>query len=166
MPVRGDREVARALRELANQVAVPLGTASRFALQPTLKQAKANARALPLKEGTGTLAASLIIRQKPRTSKVNPTFQVGPNAGFQRATEFGPRRPVKYAHLVEFGTAPHFQPERGVTHPGAPPHPFLAPAYFTTREAVVKRFGQKLGPELEKRAAKLASQRPGRRPGT
>lgn len=157
MPVRGDKETARALRALQQQVAVPLAAASRFSLQPTLKTARSNVKALPLKESSGALAASLIIKQKPRTSKLNPTFQVGPNAGFQWGTEFGSRRPVRYAHLIEFGTAPHYQPGRGVTHPGTKPMPFLTPAYFATREEVVKRFGQKLGPELEKRAAKLAA---------
>ncbi|WP_147377676.1 HK97 gp10 family phage protein [Mesorhizobium waimense] len=144
------------MRELSRQIAVPLGATSRFALQPTLRAAKANVRALPLKESTGTLAASLVIKQKPRTSKVNPTFQVGPNAAVQRATQYGSRRPVRYAHLIEFGTAPHYQPERGAVHPGTRPMPFLTPAYFATREDVVKRFGQKIGPEMEKRAAKLA----------
>lgn len=155
MPVRGSRETARALRELSKQVAVPLASTSRFALQPTLRAAKSNAKAIPFKEDTGTLEASLVIKRKPRTSKVNPVFQVGPDSGYQRATQFGSRRPVKYAHLIEFGTAPHFQPGRGITHPGTAPHPFMTPAYFSTREEVVKRFGQKIGPEMEKRAAKL-----------
>lgn len=157
MPVRGDRAVAAALRELSRQVAVPLSATSRFALQPTLTQARANARALPLKEETGTLAASLTIKQKPRSSKLSPTTQVGPDASFERETAFGVRKPVKYAHLVEFGTAPHYQPGRGVTHPGSPPHPFLGPAYVSTRDQVVDRFGKKIGPEMEKRAAKLAA---------
>lgn len=155
MAVRGSRETAKALRELSKQVAVPLASTSRFALQPTLRAAKSNVKGLPLKESSGTLAASLVIKQKPRTSKINPVFQVGPDSGFQRATQFGSRRPVKYAHLVEFGTAPHYQPGRGVVHPGSAPHPFMAPAYFATREEVVKRFGKKIGPEMEKRAAKL-----------
>ncbi|TIV04335.1 MAG: hypothetical protein E5W04_03910 [Mesorhizobium sp.] len=155
MAVTGARETSRALRELSKQIGVPLGATSRFALQPTLKAARSNVRALPLKESTGTLAASLVIKQKPRTSKVNPTFQVGPDASVQRATQYGSRRPVRYAHLLEFGTAPHFQPERGVVHPGQRPMPWLTPAYFATREQVVKRFGDKIGPEMEKRAAKL-----------
>ena len=155
MPVRGSKETSRALRELSKQIGVPLAATSRFALQPTLKAARSNVKALPLKESSGALAASLVIKQKPRTSKVNPTFQVGPDSGFQRATQFGSRRPVKYAHLVEFGTAPHFQPGRGVVHPGTAPHPFMTPAYHSTKAEVVKRFGQKIGPEMEKRAAKL-----------
>lgn len=160
MPVRGDKETARALRALSQQVAVPLAATSRFALQPTLKAAKSNAKNIPSKEKTGTLAASLVIKQKSRTSKLNPTFQVGPDSGFQRDTPFGSRRPVRYAHLLEFGTAPHYQPGRGVVHPGSRPEPFLTPAYFATRDEVVKRFGDQIGPEMEKRAAKLANKVP------
>ncbi|RWN51388.1 MAG: HK97 gp10 family phage protein [Mesorhizobium sp.] len=155
MPVRGARETSRALRELAKVVSVPINATSRFALQPTLKAAKANVRALPLKERTGTLAASLVIKPKPRSSKLNPTFQVGPDASAKRGTQYGKRSPVRYAHLLEFGTAPHYQPKRGVVHPGARPYPFLTPAYFATRDEVVNRFGKKIGPEMEKRAAKL-----------
>jgi hypothetical protein len=157
MPVRGDKAVAAALRDLAKQISVPLATTSRFALQPTLKQAKANVRAQPFTESSGALAESLVIKRKPRSSKVNPTFQVGPDASFEKWTPFGFRRPVNYAHLDEFGTAPHFQPGRGVTHPGSPARPSLGPAYYSTREQVVDRFGKKLGPEMEKRAAKLAA---------
>lgn len=155
MPVRGDKETARALRALSQQVAVPLAATSRFALQPTLKAAKSNAKSLPTKEKTGTLAASLVIKKKSRSSKLNPITQVGPDSGFERETRFGTRKPVKYAHLIEFGTAPHYQPGRGVTHPGSAPKPFLTPAFHSTKAEVVKRFGAKIGPEMEKRAAKL-----------
>jgi hypothetical protein len=155
MPLKGARETAANLRELARFVTVPLNAASRFALAPTLSAAKRNARALPLKETTGSLAASLVIRREPKSPKVNPVHRVGPNADYERQTALGPRRPIKYAHLVEFGTAPHYQPGRGVMHPGTPPRPFLAPAFFSTRDDVVKRFGGRIGPEMEKRAAKL-----------
>jgi hypothetical protein len=40
-------------------------------------------------------------------------------------------------------------------HPGAAPKPFLTPAFHSTKEEVVKRFGERYGPEMEKRAAKL-----------
>ena len=151
MPVRGNRETARALRELARVVSVPLNAASRFALQPTLKTAKGKAAGLPYDDSTGALAASLTIKRKQRSSKLNPVHQVGPNSDFRK----NGRRPVSYAHLIEFGTAPHYQPGRGVTHPGTRPMPFLTPTYHATKEEVVKRFGQRMGPEMEKRAAKL-----------
>jgi HK97 gp10 family phage protein len=151
MTVRGSRETARALRDLANYVAVPLNAASRFALQPTVKAAKAKVQAIAFEDSTGALAASLTIRKKPRSSKLNPVHQVGPDSGFRKEG----RRPVSYAHLVEFGTAPHVQPKRGIVHPGTRPMPFMEPAYHATKEEVVKRFGQRMGPEMEKRAAKV-----------
>lgn len=154
MPVRGAREAASALRQLAQYVSVPLNAASRFALVPTLSTAKNNARGLHSEEKTGTLAASLVIKRDPRSAKINPRHRVGPDSSFERDTQYGIRKPVKYAHLLEFGTAPHFQPGRGVTHPGSKPEPFLTPAYLSTRGQVVKRFGSKIGPEMEKRAAK------------
>jgi HK97 gp10 family phage protein len=160
MPVRGDRETARALRQLAQIVSVPLNATSRYALAPTLAKAKSNAKTIPEKERTGTLAASLTIKQAQRSTKLNPVFQVGPDASFEKQTQYGRRKPVKYAHLLEFGTAPHYQPGRGVVHPGTRPTPFLTPAYYQTREEVVKRFGERIGPEMEKRAAKLAVKTP------
>ena len=153
--VRGDRETARALRELARFASVPVNATSRFALKPTLAKAKANVRALPLEQETGTLANSLVIKRDPRSSKLNAVHKVGPDASIEKWTQYGFRRPVKYAHLIEFGTAPHYQPNRGIMHPGTRPQPWLTPAYFQTRDEVVRRFGSKFGPEIEKRAAKL-----------
>lgn len=159
MPVRGARQTAGNLREMARFVATPLNAASRFALQPTLSAAKVNAKSIPTEEKTGTLAASLTIKRDPKSPKLNPKHQVGPSSDYERQTQYGKRRPVKYAHLLEFGTAPHYQPGRGVTHPGSKPTPFLTPAYNSTKETVVKRFGQRIGPELEKRAAKLGAKK-------
>lgn len=153
MPVKGDKAVARALREISRAITPPIRVASVFALRPTLAQTKANIRGLHFEDSTGALEESMVIRPSPRSPKLNPIYQVGPNAQYQS----GDRRPVRYAHLIEFGTAPHYQPGRGVVHPGTRPMPFLEPAYFTTRDIVVKRFGEKIGPEMEKRAAKLAA---------
>lgn len=157
MAVRGNREVARALRELSQQVSVPLNATSRFALQPTLKAARTKLLSLDLDDSTGTLASSLTIKRKP-SSKLKPVYQVGPDASKSAMVGIGlqkKRRPVRYAHLLEFGTAPHYQPGRGVVHPGSRAKPFLTPAFHETKGEVVKRFGQKIGPEMEKRAAKL-----------
>jgi HK97 gp10 family phage protein len=145
MPVKGARETARNFRTLASFVSVPLNATSRFALQPTLSAAKSNVRAIPFREGTGTLAASLTIK-RAKSSKLNPVHKVGPDAGKSAQTQYGKRRPVRYAHFLEFGTAS-----------GVSPTPFLTPAYFSTRDEVVKRFGTRYGPEIEKRAAKLGA---------
>lgn len=50
------------------------------------------------------------------------------------------RRARKIAHLVEFGTAPHWQPKRRYMHPGARPRPFFRPAYEGKRAEVLRRF--------------------------
>ena len=57
-------------------------------------------------------------------------------------------RGVSIAHLVEAGTAPHWQPKRGVMHPGARPKPFLEPAYFAHDEQVVRIMTKELGAGL------------------
>lgn len=150
MAVRGNREVARALRELSQQVSVPLNATSRFALQPTLKSARTKVQSLDLDDSTGALASSLTIKRK-QSPKLAPVHQVGPDASKSKDG----RRPVRYAHLLEFGTAPHYQPGRGVVHPGSKAKPFLTPAFHETKGEVVKRFGQRIGPEMEKRAARL-----------
>ena len=152
MKVKGAKETARNFRALARFVSVPLNATSRFALQPTLSAARSNVRSLPLDESTGALAKSLTIKRDPRSSKVSPRHQVGPSAD---AGKGAGRRPVRYAHLVEFGTAPRAQGNG--FHPGFAPKPFLTPAFFSTRDDVVRRFGSRMGQEMEKRAAKLGA---------
>ena len=48
---------------------------------------------------------------------------------------------VRYAHLVEYGTAPH--PNEGMfagtEHPGAAPHPFFWPPYRALRKRMKSR---------------------------
>lgn len=49
------------------------------------------------------------------------------------------------AHLVEFGTAPHWQPrfKKGFHHPGARPHPFFRPAFDSQKGNVLKTLGER-----------------------
>lgn len=54
-------------------------------------------------------------------------------------------RGIAIAHLVEAGTRPHWQPRRGIMHPGAKAKPFLEPAYFQHADAAVVLFGKELG---------------------
>lgn len=46
--------------------------------------------------------------------------------------------------LLEFGTAPHWQPMRQRMHPGAMAFPHLRPAYDTTKVEVVKVLGREV----------------------
>jgi hypothetical protein len=47
---------------------------------------------------------------------------------------------VRYQHLVEYGSAPHWQPNRfgGVQHPGARPFPHMRPAFEEHRDNMAK----------------------------
>lgn len=50
---------------------------------------------------------------------------------------FVTRRTKNIAHLVEFGTAPHYQPHRKIMHPGAVAKPFFTNGFASTRDAVI-----------------------------
>ena len=52
------------------------------------------------------------------------------------------RRARKIAHLVEFGTAPHAQPNRGIFHPGARPKPFFRPAFEMTKSETFNKLSR------------------------
>lgn len=54
------------------------------------------------------------------------------------------KRARAIAHLVEFGTAPHWQPRwrGGWMHPGARPKPFARPGYEQTKDDVPAIFGK------------------------
>lgn len=137
--VRGARQVSRNLRELARSVTAPIAVASRFALRPTVKAARANIAALGLTDSTGALLASMAVKRAWR-GKVKQRWRVGPRADFSR----GNRRPVKYAHLLEFGTR------------RSRAFPFMTPAYFETRQEIVDRFGPRFWREFEKKIKKLS----------
>lgn len=151
--VQGDQAVRRTLRQLSRSVANAVAEAERFALQPTLKAAKAN-----VSGSDPELAKALTIRKDPAAPKSIPAYQVGPR-------EESPAR--RRAHLREFGTEAHsLAPgadrragrlqEKGPHHPGTAPDPFLTKAYETTAGEVIDRFGQRIGVTMEKQAAKLA----------
>lgn len=142
--VTGHRETARALRRLARHTHRPIGEASRAALRPINAAAKANLVA----NGSvkrGVLYRSMRIR-KLKGSAAKITWAV---------TATG--RGVGIAHLVEFGTDPHWQPKRGMMHPGARPKPFLTPAYAENDEDAVRIFGRLIGSAMEAQARRVAA---------
>jgi hypothetical protein len=128
--VTGAKDTARAFRELARYVATPSNEACRYALGPTLSEARKNA---PKK--TGELRRSLAIRRDPESPKSRPRFLVGPRRGSPA---------VRYAHLVEFFN-------------DGPGKGFFTAAFEATKDLVVRRFNERIGPAIEKRAAKLAA---------
>lgn len=103
------------------------------ALQPFVAAARANLSAKG-SDKTGQLSASLGVAEKPNTKD---TSAAGPLKG---------KRHYSVAVLVEFGTAPHWQPNRngGTMHPGARAKPFMRPAFEETKQQIVDRAGRGL----------------------
>lgn len=135
--VRGAKETARSLRALAQFVSVPANEASRHALREMLALAKAGAPVL-----TGTLRKSLVIRRDRRSPKLAPQHSIGVSP---RVTGPNGERPIKYAHLVEFGLGPNRASR------------FLTTAFEAAKSAVPKRFAEALVPAIEARAQRLAN---------
>ena len=80
--------------------------------------------------------------------------------------------PVKYAHLVEFGTGPHVirvknaeamgpggQYGKVVNHPGAKPQPFMRPAMQQHEPQVLNLYRAELKRGLAREEARLAKQK-------
>lgn len=144
--VTGASETAKAFRELARLVAGPGNQACKRSLAPTLAAAQAGA---PVE--TGTLRKSLTIKRDGGSPKTRPRYLVGPSSGTKGKDG---RRPVKYAHLAEFGRRPNADGSGG--HSGTR---FLTRAYEATKSQVVENFGREFGPAVEAQAAKLAAKK-------
>lgn len=143
----GVRSTKAAFRQLQSGLTVPINEASRKALRPVLREAKANLKANGSVE-SGELLSLMTIKRDPEAPKNRPTHVVGPDS--KKSGHY------RVAHLVELGTAPHFQPELNKMHPGAAAKPFLRPAFEEKKDEAIKMFGETIGPAIEKRAARLA----------
>lgn len=139
--VYGDNELRRVFRQMAKLYGKPVSEASRHALRPILKAAKANTPHRSLKK-------ALVLKKDRRAPKTRPTHVIGGD----------PKNPDhRLLHLQEFGVDPHKIGE--IDHPGHAPAPFLTPAFDQHGKEALRRFGEKLGPALEKQAARLAGQK-------
>ena len=133
--VTGYSETARAIRKLAQFPRKQVGQASRKALKPINDAAKRNLKS----QGSykrGVLLRSMRVRLKKGTS-ISSEWIVTPTG-----------RGVPIAHLVEAGTRPHYQPKRGIMHPGAEAKPFLEPAYFAYDTQAVEIMVKEMGLDL------------------
>ncbi|MBU4529177.1 MAG: hypothetical protein KUA43_18040 [Hoeflea sp.] len=140
--VFGAKRVSSAFRQMSKLYGRPVDEASRFALQPILKGAKANTEHASVKK-------ALTLKKDRKAPKTQPSHLVGGD----------PKNPdYRLLHLLEFGTEPHVNAGRfaGTQHPGTTAQPFLTPAYEAHGNEAIKRFGQKMGPAVEKQAARLA----------
>lgn len=141
--VTGHRQTAAAIRRLAQFPRGKVGAASRKALAPMLAKAKANLKANKSYK-RGVLYRSMAIRKLRGSSSLSQWVIAATGRG------------VSIAHLVEFGTAPHWQPRRGVLHPGARRKPFLEPAFDVHADAATKTMLEELTLEIILRARRVA----------
>jgi HK97 gp10 family phage protein len=141
--VTGYRQTAAAIRKLARFPRAKVGAASQKALRPMLAKAKANLRANKSYK-RGVLFRSMRIRKLRSSSALSQWVIAATGRG------------VGIAHLVEAGTAPHWQPKRGVMHPGAKAKPFLEPAYFDHDDQVIQIMTKELGTDLISYANQIA----------
>jgi hypothetical protein len=124
------KDFSATLRRMArNPSRVQQRDARAAALQPLVETAKGILEANGNKE-TGAYIESLgVAEQDPQTSAA------GPIAG---------KRHSSLGVLLEFGTAPHYQPNRGVMHPGAQAFPHMRPAFDATKGVVVATLGREI----------------------
>lgn len=138
--VHGAKDIQRAFREMAKLYGRPVNAAMRHAMGPMLRAARKNTPHKRVKK-------ALVLKQDRKAPKTQPAMMIGGD----------PKNPdYRLLHLLEFGTDPH-----PVNHPGTDPQPFLTPAFTAEGPAAIRRFGERLGPEIEKQAARLAKKRGG-----
>lgn len=159
MSIRGVEDIDRTFQRLGDKVSRRLmGRALKSAARPIVKEARSNAERIA---DTGELARSISSKQRTSSKKGFVDVYIGP---FKKGTD------AFYAHLVEFGTAPHaITPARGkalkigpaiirgvIQHPGSAAKPFLRPALRAQAKAAVRILGQKLKQGIEREARKGA----------
>jgi len=140
--VTGGKAIAKAMRQVVPGLQVPLNEASRKAMKPLLAATRANA---PV--GEGALKRSLAIK-KARSPRIRPVHLIGPRADYQANGD----RPVKYAHIAEFGRAPGKDGKGGM--PGSR---FMTKAFEATSAKVLEILAVELPAAIERRIVKVAS---------
>lgn len=89
-----------------------------------------------------------IVVRKETSGRTRRQYRIGAN-----------RKARWYAHLVEFGTAAHYQPNRGVLHPGARPVFGLTRAYEANGNDVIDSMGVFLREIILRRAVSSINRR-------
>lgn len=153
----GDRALRATLLELGRTFGGPaVDSALRRGLAVVRAQAVANIKrnasvspgprswSINLAKPGSHLYQSFRVRKATGRSRSTPEFRLG---------FVGRGRGV--AHLVEFGTAPHYQPRRRWRHPGARPFPFIRPAFDTHGPKAMDDMLRQLRDQVIRQAARL-----------
>ena len=138
--VKGGAAISAALRNLGAGVTEPrMRAIRRKALEPMQADARDNFKS------NGSYVSGVI----PGDIVIADTGQGQTSLGM---TGMG----AKLGHIVEFGSAPHEQPNRHTYHPGAEPKPFMRPAFESRRSQTIKSVSDEIA-DLLGRIAKATS---------
>ncbi len=145
--LRGDAQLRRALKGIPLVTAAGLDGAIRESLEPMRRRTSLNAMRLRQPGRSppgGHLDQGVVIRKVDGRGRSYRKFWIA----FTRRARF-------LAHLVEFGTRPHFQPKRrgGIMHPGANAKPFFTPAFESTKNETVSTLSKKTWGIINRAAA-------------
>lgn len=135
----GDKQLIKKLKKLGPRIfKKSIKKALRRGAKPFVKTARGSAE-----RETNTLRKSIGVRVKTYGRSGVIMALIGPRSSI---TGIGPdgrvRKPVKYAHLVEFGTD------------NLPARPFMRPAWEQNKQAASKRIPAEIRVEVEKEAKK------------
>jgi hypothetical protein len=160
--VTGDKELVAALRELAKgPTAAEVDSAAIEAMQPMLQ--KTRTRVKNNRNYVGKWLPKTFWTQ-PRVPRRGGHVDEGivvrkiRVAGQKRAYRLGATRRSRYLlHLLEFGTAPHFQPNfhGGFMHPGARAFPALLPSFDEERRNVPPTFGRLIWSKMSAKMGRM-----------
>lgn len=158
--IKGMEALAQQLRALADypvrESGRLLAQAQREALKPMqqdVRERLSGQGGKPNGRRTGALSKAYVIRSGGRRG-LKSLMKLGVSK-----KRFGPYFPARYAHLVEFGTEPHFQPNRGTTHPGARKFPHLRPALFSKQDDTLRVLGREVYSDIRRLALKSRGRR-------
>lgn len=158
--VTGDKELVAALRELAKgPSSQEIDEAAVSSMQPMLQKTRQRFRRTrdfvgkypgfpqpKVPRSGGHIDQGIVVRKLKASTNKKRSYRLG-------AT----RRSRYLLHLVEFGTAPHFQPRfrGGWLHPGARAQPILIPTFDEERGKVPAAFGRKIWSSMAAKISKL-----------
>lgn len=146
MTLQGLDELEAALRDL------PTRLGKNTLRRSLLKAAKIMEAAMQGNAPTNRLrvrivtSASLSKRQRAASPITRKASEV---------TVYVGSRPLRHAHLVEFGSGPRYN-KKGAFRGSMPANPYVRPGFDSSAQPVLVEFGRILGPEIEKTAARYA----------
>lgn len=154
----------KALRKGRPSGGWPKGTWSTGRLKKSIVSETSNVRGADGKNAQ--VVGRVYIRQPMKKGQFDAAIEAGVDI-----SEMGiGRNPRRYAHLVEFGVAPHAvgkgsklkkkgkaaANQTGIMHPGHAPRPFMRPAWDSKQAEAAKKIETVTRAELDKELKKLA----------